>query len=185
MLNSRVTISCIILTLLAAVLQAAPGIFGESFALAVCLCGFPVYIAARFNSIWGIAVYLAAAAILAYFNTGEALFFICTNGFIGLSLGILKYHFKSNYTIPAFSALIVNMMLFIVNYFFKINIIDNLTFKTPVTQALALFPFLYIYCLIYFRLAVFANKLLRRNIEFNIIKPLDPPHLKNPRDLFP
>jgi hypothetical protein len=122
---------------------------------------------------------------LAYFGIGEVLFFICTNGFIGLSLGILQYRFRSNYTIPAFSALIVSIMLFIVNYFFKISIFWDSTFKTPVIQAFALFSFLYIYCLIYLRLAIFANKLLRKNIEFNIINSLNPPTLKNPRDPFP
>jgi hypothetical protein len=184
-LNKRVSVFCIILIVLITVFQSAPRILGESFALAVYLCGLPVYIATRFNCIYGTAVYLAAAAILLYLNTGEALFFICTNGFIGLSLGILKYHFKSNYIIPAFSALLVNIVLFIVNYFFKINIFSNFTYKTPVTQALALFPFLYIYCLVYLRLSMFANKLLRQNIEFNTINSLNPQQLKTPGDPFP
>jgi len=185
MFYKRVTILCIILTFLAVMLQSASGIPGKFFAFIVFLSGLPIYTAARFNFIYGAAVYLAAAAILSYLNTGDALFFICTNGLIGLSLGILKYHFRSNYIIPAFSALIVNIMLFIVNYFFKINIISNLIFKTPFAQALALLPLLYIYCLVYLRLAMLANKLLRQNIEFNIINPLNPLHSKTPKDPFP
>lgn len=168
MLNRRVTISCIILTLLAAALQSAPGILGDTFSFVVILSGLPVYIAARFNWAYGTAVYLAAAGILVSMNTYEALFFICTNGFIGLSLGILKYHFKRNYTVSAISALITGVILFIINYFFEISIFGYLTFKTPVTQALALFPLLYIYCFIYLEIAIYANNVLRQNIEFNI-----------------
>ena len=168
MLNKRVIVFCIILVVLTAALQAAPRIFGNAFDFAVILSGLPVYIAARFNCAVGISVYLAATILSAYMNTGEAIFFICTNGFIGLSLGIIKYRFKSTYTIPAISALIIILILFIINYSFGINILGNSTFKTPISQALALFPILYVYCLLYLKLAMFADNLIHRNIELNI-----------------
>lgn len=167
MLNKRVSIFCLILVILIVALQAAPRILGLPYIYAVILMGLPVYIAARFNWAYGTAVYLAAAVISASMNTGEALFFLCNNGFIGLSLGILKSYFKKNYTISAIPALIVGLMLFIVNYFFKINIFGSSVIKIPILQALTLFSLLYVYCLIYLKLAIYANNLIRRNIEFN------------------
>lgn len=168
MLSKRVIAFYIILAVLTAALQTSPRILGDAFAFAVILSGLPVYIAARFSCAVGISVYLAATVLSAYMNTGEALFFICINGIIGLSLGILKYRFKSTYAIPALSALIAILILFIINYSFGINIFGNSAFRTPIPQALALFPILYVYCLVYLKLAMFANNLVRRNIELNI-----------------
>lgn len=165
MLNRRVLFLCVILAASAAILQSAPRILGDAFAFAVLLCGLPVYIAARLNCTLGIIVYLAAAAISAYANISEALFFTCTNGIIGLSLGINKRFFRNWYTAPVTSVILVIFMLSMVNCILGISIFNNTDFKTHIAQMLMIFPPLYIYCLVYLKLSIFADNLLHRNIE--------------------
>ncbi|HYF84202.1 MAG TPA: hypothetical protein VEB00_14375 [Clostridia bacterium] len=167
MLNKRKLVFCIMLAVLAAALQAVPRILGTAFAFAAILGGFPVYIAAGLNWALGIAVYLTAAYITSIINISEALFFVCTNGIIGLSLGILKNRFGSIYFAPAPSALIVISMLFAVNYLFEISIFGYSALKTPIVQAFTLFLPLYIYCLIYLKLAMFADTLLYKYIDLD------------------
>ena len=167
MLNKRVLIFCIMLAVLAAALQAIPHILGAAFVFAAILGGFPVYIATRLNWVLGIAVYLTAAYISSIMNIGEALFFICTNGIIGLSLGITKDRFKRVYSAPVPSTLMVIVMLFAVNYLFGISIFGYSVLRAPIPQALTLFPPLYIYCLIYLRLVMYADTLLHKYIELD------------------
>lgn len=168
MLKRRMTAFYIILTVLTTALQAAPGILGDIFAFAVILSGIPIYIAARSNCIAGISVYLTSTILSACMNIVEITLFICINGIIGLSLGILRYRLKSTYSISSITALIIILALFIINYSFGINILENSSFKTPITQAPILFPILYAYCLVYLKLAMFTDNLIRRNIELNI-----------------
>lgn len=168
MFNKRILIFCIILALLAAALQAAPFVFGTVFAFAVLLNGFPVYIAARFSYALGILVYLSAAALIASYNSGEAVFFACTNGIIGLSLGIIKSLFRSIYPVPALSALLDISILLIVNHLFGIKVFNSSVFGTPASQAAALLIPMYLYCLMYLRLAMSVDNLLHKYIDFNI-----------------
>jgi hypothetical protein len=166
--NKRILFFCTVLALLAAALQAVPLIFGAAFAFASLLNGFPIYLAARLSYIPGILVYLSAAALLAFLNPFEALFFICTNGIIGLSLGIIKDRFRSIYPVPALSALLDVAILFTVNYRFGISIFSPSAFSTPAGQAAALLFPMYLYCLIYLKLAMSLDKLIHRYIELDI-----------------
>jgi hypothetical protein len=159
MYEKRVFVFCVLLTLSAAVLQAAPRIFGSALAFAVLLNGFPVYIAARLSYARGFAVYLSAAILLGLINTGEAFFFICTNGVIGLSLGIAMA--------PAISALLDTAILFIVNYLFGISIFSSPAFNAPILEALLIFPPMYLYCFLYLKLSMPLDSLLHRYIELN------------------
>ncbi|HOM42764.1 MAG TPA: hypothetical protein PLG67_03170 [Bacillota bacterium] len=168
MFNKRILFFCTGLALLAAALQAVPPILGAAFGFAALLNGFPIYLAARLSYILGILVYLSAAALLAFYNPCEALFFICTNGIIGLSLGIIKDRFRSIYPIPALSAILDIAILLIVNYRFGISIFSPSAFSTPVSQAAALMLPMYLYCLIYLKLAMSVDKLLHRYIELDI-----------------
>lgn len=166
MLNKRVVGLCIILSILSAVLQSAPVLLGNSFSFAVFLSGLPVYIAARQGCGAGITVFFAAAALSLYMNVIEALFFICTNGIIGISSGIMQDRFNSIYYIPVPSALLVVVMLFAVNYPLGIRIFDTSVIKAPILQAIALLPILYAYCLIYLKTSMSAAALLHRSIKF-------------------
>lgn len=156
------------LTVLATALQTVPRIFGSAFAFAAILGGFPVYIAARLNSTLGIIVYLSVSILSATINISEAIFFICTNGIIGLSLGIAKNHFKKIYLVPVPSTLLVIVMLFMVNYLLGISIFGYSAFKAPIPQAFTLFLPLYIYCFIYMKLAMSADNLIYRYIDSRV-----------------
>lgn len=168
MFNKRILLLCIGLALLAASLQTVPIIFGTAFAFTVLLNGIPVYMATRLNYALGILVYILTAALLAFYNSFEALFFICTNGIIGLSLGIIKDCFRSIYPVPALSALLNISILFIVNYRFGISIFSSFLINAPILQVLMLFLPMYIYFLLYLKLAMSLDRLLHKYIELNI-----------------
>ena len=168
MLNKRVLISCLILAVSAAALQTIPRILGPAFVFTGILSGFLVYFAAQLNWFLGFAVYLTASALSASMDMGEAVFFICTNGIIGLSLGIIKDRFKNIYLVPVLSALLVTVMLCIVNYLFGINSFGYSAPKALIPQALTLFLPLYIYCFICLKLAMSAYNLLHKYINFHI-----------------
>lgn len=168
MFNKRRLSLCAALTILAAALQAVPFLLGDAFAFAAILGGFPVYTAARLSRISGIVVYLTAACLTSIMGIGEALFFICFNGIIGLSLGIMKGRFKSVYLQPVPSALIVILMLSALNSFFDISVFGYSSSINPFRQALMLFAPLYIYCLIYLKLAASSDNLLHKYVDLNI-----------------
>jgi hypothetical protein len=158
----------LILALSAALLQNISRIFGNALDFISILAGFPVYYAARLNWIPGVIVYITAAALSAALNIGEALFFICTNGLIGLSLGIIKGRFRNINFVPVPSAILVIAMLFTVNYLFGISIFGYSSFNAPILQALVLFLPIYIYCYIYMKLAISADNLLHKYFDFRI-----------------
>lgn len=148
----RTAALCIILSVSAVLLQNY---------FAGLLCSLPVYIAARIGCTAGAVVFLSAAALSLFINTGTALFFVCTGGIVGLSSGILKSRFRSLYCIPVIPALSVLAMLFAVNYLLGVRILEASPFKGPFLQALLLFPFLYGYCLMHLKAAVFMEMLLK------------------------
>lgn len=159
--NKRVIAACAILTILASAMQTLP-------AAAAVLAGIPIYIAVRLNRMLGAASCLAAAYITSRIGLSELLFFMCTAGVVGLSLGMAKYFFKSRLIPPAITALIVFLTLFSINHYMGISILGYSPLRTPLKQAMLLLPPLYIYCLIYFRLSVFADSLLNRYIELKL-----------------
>lgn len=153
----RVIVSCMILTVLAAAIQAAPGI--------MVLGGIPIFIAVRLNLVCGAVSLLAAAYITSRIGLGELLYFMCSGGIIGFSLGILKDRFRNTYIPPIIAALIVFLLLDCIDYYLGINIFGHLPHRTPLQQALLLLPPLYVYSLVYFKLAIFADGVLHKYIE--------------------
>lgn len=166
--NKRLLVIIILLTGLSVVLQGLPRILGEVFLFAAMLSGLPIYSAVRLNWFCGLLAYLAAAYLPSLRNTGEALFFLCTNGIIGLSLGITRGFFKDIFIPPIPSTLIVITMLHAVNNLLEISIFGYMPAKAPLEQAFLLFFPIYVYCLIYLKLAVFTDNLLHKYIELDI-----------------
>lgn len=155
--NWRVIVSCTILTVLAATLQTVPGI--------MILGGIPIFIAVRLNLVYGAVSLLATAYITSMIGLSELLFFMCSGGIIGFSLGILKDRFKNTYIPPLVAALIVFLLLDCIHHYLGISIFGHLPHRTPLQQALLLLPPLYVYSLIYFKLAIFADGVLHKYIE--------------------
>lgn len=168
MLNIRTLVFYLILAVSAVLLQIIPRTLGHVLDFTVILAGFPIYSAARLSLLYGVVLYLAAASLSASMNMGEAVFFICTNGIIGLSLGIIKDRIRSISLVPVPSAMIVIVMLLIVNYLLGISIFGYSALKAPILQVLTLFLPIYIYCFIYLKLAMSVDNLLHKCIDLNI-----------------
>jgi hypothetical protein len=159
--NKRIMAACAILTILTSAMQTLP-------APAAVLSGIPIYVAVRLNLMLGAASCLTAAYITSRLGLSELLFFMCSAGIVGLSLGMAKEYFKSLLTPPAVTALIVFVTLSFINYYLGIGIFGYSPLRTPMKQAMLLLPPLYIYSLIYFKLSAFADSLLNEYIELKL-----------------
>lgn len=101
---------------IAALFQLTPVLFSEFFIILTIFSAIPIYIIARINPKIGILSYFVAAMIVMTLSVHEALFFLCTNGIVGLSLGICNNYIKKKSIIWFSSSLILSIALSIMNY---------------------------------------------------------------------
>lgn len=161
----------ILLAILAAVLPAVPVIWESTLALAVVFGGLPVYIAVRRNRILGFVIYLSVSTFSAGMNIGEALFFICISGSIGLTLGIMMDSLRNLYAVPILSVLVVSAMLPSADYLLGIGIFSNIYRGTLIHQAFALIPLLYIFCLMHLKLFIIVEGFILKILDRKAIAP--------------
>lgn len=83
-----------LLICLTVLFQIIPVILSELFVFATMVSALPIYIISRINPQTGVIAYSAAAVLIFSVSTHEALFFLCTNGPVGLSLGIFNHYTK-------------------------------------------------------------------------------------------
>jgi len=72
--------------------QLIPVIFGELFVLVTIFSTLPIFIITRLNPKTGGVAFVVTAILVLSFNSHEGLFFIFTNGPVGLALGTLNYY---------------------------------------------------------------------------------------------
>lgn len=92
--KTRIIVLGALLAALAALFQLIPYFFSEMLVLLTIFSGLPIYIISRIKPKVGVLSYIVASAIIIFFTLHEGLFFLCTNGIIGLSLGICNYYTK-------------------------------------------------------------------------------------------
>lgn len=161
----------ILLAVLAAVLPAVPAIWESTFAFAVVIGGLPIYIAVRQNRALGFVLYFSVSIFSACMDIGEALFFICISGSIGLTLGIMRDSLRNIYTVPILPVLVVSAMLSAVNYLLGISIFSSVYRWTLIQQCFALIPLLYVFCLVHLKLFILAESLLLKILSRRAIDP--------------
>lgn len=167
MIGKRKVAFCILLAASAAGLQALSGLESILPILAVVAVSLPVYLAARLNPISGIMIYFFVSILAARVDISSALFFICTSGSVGLTLGITRGMSGHTYLVPVPAALLVFALLAAVNNFFGICLFESTYRWTIFRQALALIPGLYVFCLICLRLYMLAEKLILGSLELD------------------
>ncbi|HWR61741.1 MAG TPA: hypothetical protein VN580_09035 [Clostridia bacterium] len=167
MVGKRKAAFCILLAASAAGLQALSGLESSLPIPAVVAVGLPVYLAARLNLISGILIYFLVSILAARADISSALFFICTAGSVGLTLGITRGLSRHTYLVPVPAALLVFALLTTVNNFFGICLFESTYSWTILRQAIALIPGLYVFCLVCLRLYMLAEKLLLGSLELD------------------
>ena len=116
MLNTKTLIIGSLLAVIAALFQSVPVLFSEIFVLVTVFSAIPIYIVSRINPKAGILSYFVASIIVMLISTHEGLFFLCTNGIIGVSLGICNYYTKRKINIWFISSIILTAALSVMNY---------------------------------------------------------------------
>lgn len=108
---------------LAVLFQLTPYFYSELFVVFTMFSAVPIYIVSRINPKVGMLSYSSAGIIVMILRVHEGLFFLCTNGIIGMSLGICSYYTKKKVLIWGCSSLILAMTLSIMNYVIGIPVL--------------------------------------------------------------
>ncbi len=146
---------------LAAILQAAPVFLTEAAVALTVFSALPIYIAARLNPVTGILSYLAAFFVILFLSSHEALFFLCTNGVVGLGLGSLRYYRRKKPVTVLLSSAALTISLSIMNYGIGIPVFGTAIPGTWQLQLFLLYLFSAIYSMIYLYFAEFICKRFR------------------------
>jgi riboflavin transporter FmnP len=100
----------------AAVLQLFPVFLTEAFIWISMLSAIPVYLIARKNPGMGVCCFITAAVITFMMSIHQFIFFVCTSGLVGLTLGILRFRFKNITCIVLLSSLFLTIAICFINY---------------------------------------------------------------------
>lgn len=81
---------CSLMAALVIALETAVVLGGEALVFITILSAIPMYIAVRTSTEYGILGYISVAFLLFFISPHQAMFFACTNGLVGTSLGICR-----------------------------------------------------------------------------------------------
>lgn len=160
MFNAKLLRVCGVLTGTALLLQVVPGMLAWPFAFISFLSGLPIYVISRLNLRLGFGAYVTVGTAAAVFSMPEGILFLSVSGIAGLSLGLLSKIVESKTLISAFTAVLITMMLFLLNYGLGIHIFDYTILKSPALQAVSLVFFLFPCCFAYLNAAVHIHAIL-------------------------
>lgn len=153
-----------LLICLAVLFQIIPVIFSELLVLATMLSALPIYIISRISPRTGIIAFFAAALLILLINTHEGLFFLCTNGPLGLTLGITNHYTRKWTAIAGLSSIILTLTLCVMNYVIGIQVFGTKLPGLIFFQLGIMYCFSFIYCIIYLYISNFLFMMLNKFI---------------------
>ena len=163
MINIRTIVIGSLFAGLAALFQLIPTFFSEIFVFLTIFSAVPIYIVSRINPKAGVLSYFVASTIVMILSLHEGLFFLCTNGIIGISLGIFSYYTKRKIITWFLSSLILTITLSIMNYGIGIPVFGGKIPGTMIYQIAIIFFFSVIYNIFYYYFSSFIFNLLKKN----------------------
>jgi hypothetical protein len=158
---------------LAALLQLVPTFFSEVFVFITMLSAIPIYAISRLSPKIGFLAYLIAGFIVLSLSPHEALFFMFTNGPLGLALGVAHYYTPIKVLIVGLSALTLTLTLSLLTFILGVAV-----FGTPIPGAwwlkvLTILGFSSIYSIIYYLFANYLFKKTNLGQIFNLVNLQD------------
>ena len=165
MINTRTIVIGSLFAALAALFQLIPVFFSEVLVFLAIFSAVPIYIVSRVNPKAGILSYFVASMIVVILSLHEGLFFLCTNGAIGLSLGISSYYIRRKGAIWILSSIILTITLSIMNYGIGIPVFGSQIPGKIIIQIGIIFLFSTIYNIFYYYFADFIFKRLKKNLS--------------------
>lgn len=158
--KTKIIVIGALMAAIAVIFQTLPILLSEVFIFLTVLSAVPIYIASRVKPVAGVLSFLVAAILMIFISTHEALFFICTNGIVGMSLGICRYIKLKKAIILLICPLALTISLSIMNYGIGIPVFGSKIPGAFLVQLLILFLFSLVYILIYLLFADFLYKRL-------------------------
>lgn len=150
---------------IAAMFQLTPIFFSEVLVFLTIFSTLPIYIISRIDPKAGVLSYFAASILIMFLSIHEGLFFLLTNGFIGITLGIFSRYTNSKMITLIFSSLFLTITLSILNYGIGIPIFGAQIPGTFIVQITVIFLFSAVYDSVYYYFAnLIYNHLVKRHI---------------------
>ena len=162
MINTKTLIIGSLFAVIAALFQLIPVLLSEVFVIFTIFSAVPIYIVSRINPKAGVLSYFVASMIVTLLSVHEGLFFLCTNGIVGISLGICSYYIKTRVTTWSLSSLVLTITLSIMNYGIGIPVFGSKIPGEIIIQIAILFLFSVIYNIFYYYFSSFIFNLLKR-----------------------
>jgi hypothetical protein len=153
-----------IMAVFSAFFQIIPVIFSELFTIATIFSTLPVYIVSRISPKTGVSTFAAASLLIFALSPHESLFFIFTNGIMGLCLGLCRY-----YSLTRIISVIVNSLALLITLNILITVFGINAFGTDIPLSFwvlsaAIFIFSLLYSLLYLLFAEFIYVRVKRFI---------------------
>ncbi len=165
MINTKTLVIGAFLAVISALLQITPVIFSEMFVFVTVFSALPIYIISRISPKTGVLAYFSASLLIIMISTHEGLFFLCTNGIVGLLLGGCCHYTNKKILIWSISASSLAAALGVINYGIGIPVFGTSLPGTVIIQVLTLLFFSALYNIIYYYFSNFIYiKLLKTKI---------------------
>jgi len=146
--------------------QAMPVLFTEVFIFLTIFSAVPIYIVSRINPRAGVLSYFVAGLLVMLISTHEGLFFLFTNGVIGVSLGVCRYYTNRKTIIFTISALVLTITLSIMNYGIGIPVLGTKIPGGMIIQLVILFLLSLAYNIVCYCFSDFIFRILKKTSVF-------------------
>ena len=152
------------LVALAVSFQIIPVIFSHQYVLLTMFSALPIYLITRISGSMGVIAFMVAGIAVFSINPHEGLFFLFTNGPIGLASGLGKYLGKKSFVTMFIMSVILTITLSLLNFIIGIRVF-GINIPGPLSiQVLLIFLFSFCYSTLYSSMADFIYRLLRTRI---------------------
>ena len=162
MISTRIIVIGGLLTCLSVLFQSVPILFSEVLVFVTILSALPIYIIAKISPKAGAAGYIIAAILIMFLSAHEGLFFLCSNGIVGLSLGVCHHYTNKKLTIYAISSAALTIALSVMNFVIGIPVFGMKMPYSIYIQLGILLLFSWIYIIFYFYIANFFFKIINK-----------------------
>lgn len=156
------------MTCIAALLQCLPVFLTEALVILTMLSALPIYIITRVDPKTGIGALAASFILISLFSTHEALFFVFTNGPIGVVLGTLICLKKRKLFVILVSSLVMSFTLSIMNFVIGIPIFGSPIPGNLIIQIVILIVFSIVYSTLYLYLCEIVFNKINRLLKLNV-----------------
>lgn len=165
MMRTKTIVIGSLLASIAALFQLMPVFYSEVFLFLTIFSAVPIYLVARISPKAGLLSYIVAAMLVMIFSMHEGLFFLFTNGIVGLSLGICSFYTEKRRFICTLSSIILTIALVIINYGIGIPIFGSKIPGIMVVQIAIIFLVSTIYIISYYYFSSFIYRFIKNRLK--------------------